>query len=51
MNKDLLAIFEYMEREKGIKREIMVSAIETALQAACGEFDSHCLHHLTRELK
>ncbi len=34
MNKDLLAIFEYMEREKGIKREVMVQAIESALQAA-----------------
>src|ERR1700722_11053036 len=34
MNKDLVAIFEYMEREKGIKREILISAIETALFAA-----------------
>lgn len=34
MNKDLLAIFDYMEREKGIKREILVSAIEDALHAA-----------------
>lgn len=34
MNKDLVAIFEYMEREKGIKREIIISAIETALRAA-----------------
>ncbi len=34
MNKDLVAIFEYMEREKGIKREILISAIETALHAA-----------------
>ena len=34
MNKDLVAIFEYLEREKGIKREIIVSAIEEALLAA-----------------
>lgn len=34
MNKDLVAIFEYMEREKGIKRDIVISAIETALRAA-----------------
>jgi len=32
MNRDLIAIFEYLEREKGIKREIIVSAIENALQ-------------------
>lgn len=34
MNKDLVAIFEYMEREKGIKRDIVVKAIETAILAA-----------------
>lgn len=34
MNKDLVAIFEHMEREKGIKREIVIHAIEAALQAA-----------------
>ncbi len=34
MNKDLLAIFEYMEREKGIKREIIIQAVEEALRAA-----------------
>ncbi len=34
MNKDLVAIFEYMEREKGIKREVVMHAIETALCAA-----------------
>lgn len=43
MNKDLIAIFEYLEREKGIKREIIISAIEESLIAAakksitCGE--------------
>lgn len=34
MNKDLVAIFEYMEREKGIKREVLIGAIESALKAA-----------------
>ncbi|MCH9609465.1 MAG: Transcription termination/antitermination protein NusA [Chlamydiales bacterium] len=34
MNKDLVAIFEYMEREKGISREVVMQAIETALGAA-----------------
>ncbi len=34
MNKDLVAIFEYLEREKGIKRDIIVNAIEEALKAA-----------------
>lgn len=31
MNKDLIAIFEYLEREKGIKRDIVISAIEESL--------------------
>ncbi|NGX37129.1 MAG: hypothetical protein K1000chlam2_00281 [Chlamydiae bacterium] len=34
MNKDLVAIFEYLEREKGIKRDIIISAIEEALRVA-----------------
>jgi transcription termination/antitermination protein NusA len=34
MNKDLIAIFEYLEREKGIKRDIIISAIEESLLAA-----------------
>ncbi|MBS0621304.1 MAG: transcription termination/antitermination protein NusA [Verrucomicrobia bacterium] len=34
MNKDLVAIFEYLEREKGIKRDIIVTAIEESLRAA-----------------
>jgi len=34
MNKDLIAIFEYLEREKGIKREIVINAIEESLTAA-----------------
>jgi transcription termination/antitermination protein NusA len=31
MNKDLLAIFEYLEREKGIDRALIVKAIEEAI--------------------
>ena len=34
MNKDLVAIFEYLEREKGIKRDIIIGAIEESLRAA-----------------
>ncbi len=34
MNKDLIAIFEYLEREKGIKRETVIQAIEESLQVA-----------------
>lgn len=34
MNKDLIAIFEYLEREKGIKRDIVIKAIEESLLIA-----------------
>ncbi|MEC7840333.1 MAG: transcription termination factor NusA [Chlamydiota bacterium] len=34
MNKDLIAIFEYLEREKGIQRDIVIKAIEESLTAA-----------------
>lgn len=34
MNKDLVAVFEYLEREKGIKRDIVIAAIEESLVAA-----------------
>ncbi len=34
MNKDLIAIFEYLEKEKGIKRELVIAAIEESLKAA-----------------
>ncbi|GAB5412096.1 MAG: transcription termination factor NusA [Chlamydiales bacterium] len=34
MNKDLVALFEYLEREKGIKREIIIGSIEEALEQA-----------------
>lgn len=34
MNKDLIAIFEYLEREKGISRDVVIEAIEESLRAA-----------------
>lgn len=34
MNKDLIAIFEYMEKEKGIKRSSVIEVIESALKIA-----------------
>lgn len=34
MNRDLVAIFEHMEREKGIQRELLIQAIESALVVA-----------------
>jgi len=34
MNKDLIAVFEYLEREKGIKRQLVIDAIEESLCAA-----------------
>lgn len=34
MNKDLIAVFEYLEREKGIKRDLVISAIEESLRMA-----------------
>lgn len=34
MNKDMLAIFEYLERERGVKRELVAAAIEDALMVA-----------------
>lgn len=34
MNKDLVAIFEYLEREKGIKRDVVIQAIEESLRMA-----------------
>jgi N utilization substance protein A len=34
MNSDLLAVLDYMEREKGIKREILLEALSSALLTA-----------------
>jgi transcription termination/antitermination protein NusA len=34
MNKDLVAIFEYLERERGIKREVVIDAIRESLEIA-----------------
>lgn len=58
MNKDLLAIFEYLEREKGIKREIVIDAISESLRAAArksvkglGEKVSVEIHPKTGEIE
>lgn len=58
MNKDLLAIFEYLEREKGIKREIVIQAIEDSLKTAArksvkgvGEKVSVQIHPKTGEIE
>ena len=58
MNKDLLAIFEYLEREKGIKREIVIEAIAESLRAAArksvkglGEKVSVEIHPKTGEIE
>ncbi len=37
MNKDLLAILDYLDREKGIKRTVVLKAIEEALHAAAAK--------------
>lgn len=34
MNKELVSIFEYLEREKGIKRDIIINALEESLLIA-----------------
>lgn len=34
MNQELLAVFEYMERERGINRATLIAAVEAALQSA-----------------
>lgn len=58
MNKDLIAIFEYLEREKGIKREIVINAIADSLRAAArksvkglGEKVSVEIHPKTGEIE
>jgi N utilization substance protein A len=35
MNQDFLSVLEYMEKEKGIDRNTMLAAIESALLSAC----------------
>ena len=34
MNGELLAVLEHIEREKGIDREILIKAVESALVSA-----------------
>ncbi len=46
-SKDLIAIFEYLEREKGIKREIVVSAIEEALLIAARKSVQSAGHNIS----
>jgi len=40
MNNELLTVVEYMERERGIDREILLSAVESALLSAQEERQS-----------
>jgi N utilization substance protein A len=58
MNKDLIAIFEYLEREKGIKREVVIEAISDSLRTAArksvkglGEKVSVEIHPRTGEIE
>jgi len=57
MNKDLIAIFEYLEREKGIKREIVIKALEESIRAAakkgitCGENIDVQIHPKTGDIE
>lgn len=58
MNKDLLAIFEYLEREKGIKRDVVIDAITESLRIAArksvkglGEKVSVEIHPKTGEIE
>ena len=58
MNKDLIAVFEYLEREKGIKREIVINAIIESLRTAArksvkglGEKVSIEIHPKTGEIE
>lgn len=41
MNKELLSIFEYLEREKGIKRELIAKAIEDSMIVAARKGNLH----------
>jgi len=34
MNKDLIAVFEYLERERGIKRDVILEAVRESLEIA-----------------
>ncbi len=50
MNKDLVAIFEYLEREKGIKRDLVVGMITDALRAAARKSVKGIGEHVTIEI-
>ena len=34
MNNELVAVFDYLERERGIDRETLIKAVEAALLSA-----------------
>lgn len=41
MNGELLSVLEYIEREKGIKRDVLVEAVESALVSAARKVIGH----------
>lgn len=41
MNGELLAVLDHIEREKGIKKEILINAVETALASAARKAIGH----------
>jgi len=41
MNQELLTVLDHIEREKGIKKEILISAVETALVSAARKMLGH----------
>lgn len=41
MNGELLSVLEYIEREKGIKREVLIEAVESALVSAARKVIGH----------
>ncbi len=47
MNSDLLAVLEYMERDKGISREVLIEAIESSIQSAARRSDEGPARDLT----
>jgi len=46
MNNELIAILNYMEKERGIEREVLIEAVEFALQTAARKAD-----HIDRTLR
>ena len=50
MNNELLAALEYLEKEKGIKKEILIKAVESALVSAAKKTFSEKTADITVEL-